>query len=315
MSLIRLALLLLILGGVTLFALQNWSPVLPLVILGTQTQALPLAAWMVGSIALGAVTTLAIAVLFRVSNAWAVRSRRPPAKRPARPSNSPQPPRDPEWNQPRTDEPMDVPFTVTNPGYDRSYPAYSDPYSTAVSPDDDWEQSRSAAWDDWEEPVAPPPPAQPRPATAVRPDTRTVLQDEPNDFRPEDDFPSEDNRPEADDREEWEDWEEWEEDEEEDETAPAEPARPIYEVQQEPKTRYKSGSVYSYSYRDRDSGIGRSDKIRDSAPRDPEPRVIVPPYQPEPKPDRVEPAPPDAEDWDFEDEPEADRGKHSAEDW
>ena len=65
---IRLVLLLLVLGGVTLFALQNWSPVLPIVFLGIKTVSLPLAMWILIAIATGLFTSVLMALLFQLSN-------------------------------------------------------------------------------------------------------------------------------------------------------------------------------------------------------------------------------------------------------
>ena len=68
MPVIRIALILVVLVAPTLFALQNLSPTLPLFFLGIQTQALPLAVWVVVAIAAGALTTLLLTGLFRLSN-------------------------------------------------------------------------------------------------------------------------------------------------------------------------------------------------------------------------------------------------------
>jgi len=65
MPAISLVLLLVIGGGLTLFALQNWSPSLSLVFLGMPTPPLPLAVWMLYSLAAGVMTGLSIAALFR----------------------------------------------------------------------------------------------------------------------------------------------------------------------------------------------------------------------------------------------------------
>ncbi|WP_171974830.1 hypothetical protein [Leptolyngbya sp. 'hensonii'] len=64
---VRLILFLLILIGLTLFTLQNWSFSLPLVFLGLQSQSLPLAVWVLAAIAAGATTTLILSLLLRVS--------------------------------------------------------------------------------------------------------------------------------------------------------------------------------------------------------------------------------------------------------
>ncbi|NES24985.1 MAG: hypothetical protein F6K41_40270 [Symploca sp. SIO3E6] len=70
--------------------------------------------------------------------------------------------------------------------------------------------------------------------------------------------------------------------------------RTNYEVPQEPKTSSKVGSVYSYSYREKeekDSGVGRNDKVYDANYR-----LIRPPSK-SPVETRE-----DEEDWGFEDE-------------
>ncbi len=49
----------------------------------------------------------------------------------------------------------------------------------------------------------------------------------------------------------------------------------IYERQQEPKDSYRSGSSYSYSYREpKNSGVGKTESVYDA-----DYRVIIPPYQ------------------------------------
>lgn len=63
MSLIRPLLPLLILGGLGLFAWQNWSPSLPLVFLGRRTQELPLAFWLILAIVAGALTLVVLSAL------------------------------------------------------------------------------------------------------------------------------------------------------------------------------------------------------------------------------------------------------------
>ncbi|NEP58479.1 MAG: hypothetical protein F6K31_15925 [Symploca sp. SIO2G7] len=70
--------------------------------------------------------------------------------------------------------------------------------------------------------------------------------------------------------------------------------RTNYEVPQEPKTSSKVGSVYSYSYREKEqkeSGVGRNDEVYDANYR-----LIRPPYK---QPIETKE---DEEDWGFEDE-------------
>lgn len=86
MPVVRLLLLLVVLGGLTLLLLQNWSPVLPLVFLGGRTQALPLALWILFSVIAGALSALLIAGLFNMSNYFAQSQvKRRMANRPSRP--------------------------------------------------------------------------------------------------------------------------------------------------------------------------------------------------------------------------------------
>ncbi|MBE9139900.1 hypothetical protein IQ254_22335 [Nodosilinea sp. LEGE 07088] len=63
MTTIRLIVVLLVVGVVLLLGLQNLATSLPLVFFGGSTQALPLGLWLVGAIALGALTTLVLTAL------------------------------------------------------------------------------------------------------------------------------------------------------------------------------------------------------------------------------------------------------------
>jgi len=180
---------------------------------------------------------------------------------------------------------MDVPFTVTD-----SVPDYVYAVSNVIG--DDWEQSssRPEEWDNWEEDREPIQQSVDRPiAQTTSSSPQTFIQDQPTSDPYSPGFSY--------DKEEWEDWEdyqeseddefedEFEEDEFEDESVirdqvDAEPSRAIYEVQQTPKSSYRSGSIYSYSYRDSsDSTAGETEPV-DHADY----RVIIPPYQPDSEP-------------------------------
>lgn len=89
-----------------------------------------------------------------------------------------------------------------------------------------------------------------------------------------------------------------------------------YERSQEPTTTYRSGSVYSYGYRDpKNSGVGRTESIYDA-----EYRVITPPYKGVEPTEEPEPAwdssqnmnskdgneIDDEDDWGFDDEDDFD---------
>lgn len=113
--------------------LQNWSPVLPLVFLGLQTQALPLAVWILLSIAAGAVTSLFITSLFKVANLFSRLSSNKSKKVAASPRPRP----------PRTSTQRSEPI-YTSPTSRPSPPSVSIPSDAA----DDW-GSNSSSNDDW----------------------------------------------------------------------------------------------------------------------------------------------------------------------
>ena len=134
MPVIRLFLLLVVLGGLTLLLLQNWSPVLPLVFLGLQTQALPLAVWILLSIATGAITSLFITSLFKVANLF---SRLPSNKsKKVAASPRPRPPRtstqrsEPIYTSPTTSRPSPPPVSIPSDA--------ADDWSSNPSSNDDW---------------------------------------------------------------------------------------------------------------------------------------------------------------------------------
>ncbi|MGF1536375.1 MAG: hypothetical protein ACFB4J_07825 [Elainellaceae cyanobacterium] len=56
----------LILAALALFAVENWAPAVPLVVLGAQTAALPMALWVIGALLAGALTVAAIAALLEL---------------------------------------------------------------------------------------------------------------------------------------------------------------------------------------------------------------------------------------------------------
>ncbi len=110
----QIILLLAILGGLTLLLGQNWFPVLPVVFLGLTTPALPLAVWILISLAAGGSTTLAIASLFGLTNYFA--QPKPSKKRQVKPPPQPSspsstgPPQDASSNSNSTDDWLDEPL-------------------------------------------------------------------------------------------------------------------------------------------------------------------------------------------------------------
>jgi len=291
----RLAFLIFTLAALVIFALQNVAPVLPLVVLGMQTQALPLAVWVVGAIAAGAVTTILLALLLRLAGGRN-RSRRPqPRRTSGRAAGAGTPWTPPPWTGDRNSAQPGGPVDTAS-GYGAK--------AAQASTTDDWEQSRqsSDAWDNWDE--ARPPVDAPR---QTRPSVKTVIQDasytdvtdrsaayqppfysEPanpsgryreqvqESFR--DEYQSSDMEGDVEgDREEWDDWEE--EDlrppsatrspEPRAEPEPEPPPRPIVEIQRQPQGGYQTGSVFSYTYRS-------SDPLPDPLPTEPEPPDTAP---------------------------------------
>ena len=80
--------------------------------------------------------------------------------------------------------------------------------------------------------------------------------------------------------------------------------RTDYEARQEPKTTSRSGSVYSYSYKEpNDSGVGKAEPVIDKPVVDADYRVIVPPHRSlDEEPAAAEPTATDsADDWFEED--------------
>ncbi len=115
------------------------------------------------------------------------------------------------------------------------------------------------------------------------------------------------------------DWDETPKDTPVDSRASASRVRTDYEAKQEPKTASRSGSVYSYSYRDpKGSGVGKTEPVVDKPVVDAEYRVIVPPYRSlddEPTPPSPAASEESADDWfeddsdEFEDNRDRDRSR------
>lgn len=315
----RLFLLLLVLGGLTLLLGQNWSPVLPLVFLGAKTQALPLAIWILLSVAAGAVTSLFITGLFKLANYF---TRSPSSRRKAAP-----PPRSSTQRQVRYTEPS-RPKTKPAPDSTPSNPAND--WISDSSTDDDWgfeedtAKTRSTPDDvssapksnyqassysySYQEPsnsgvgktesvydadyrVIKPPYSQPDTAEneedggfsaqpSVAPNPAASRPSKPDtDSTPSngaDDWGTDSNN------------DDWDFEEDSEEKPFTDTVTSNYEVNNEPKSSYKAGSVYSYSYREaKNSDLGTdSDAERVSMPHDRLPDSSIQ----------------DEDDWGFEDD-------------
>lgn len=218
----RTVLLLVVVGGLIIFAVQNTSPSLALVFLGMKSIPLPLSVWVLGAIALGAVTSWVMEILLRLYAHWAAKDSRP------RRGRSP----------------------------------YRDPIEPSPEPPASWSPSAR-------NPQAETPP----------PSGRTW---DPNATHLQDNDPGEPFRPTS--AEEFDDDKNWiDEDEEFFEEIDSDAYN--YEVVQEPRSESWSGSMYSYSYRDR----GESPDEDRESPGETEARIITPPAsEPPPSPEQEE---------------------------
>jgi len=158
MAVIRLILLVAILGGLTLLLVQNWSPAISLVFLGMRTQPLPLAMWILFTTTAGALTSVLITTLFKLSSYFEGQPRQTPLKSSANSRRV---------KTPRKEE--STPFT--------SPPPASQNQATASEEFDDWETSNTN--DDWDFEE------QPQPTPPPRPKTQPVRNFEPEERQPE----------------------------------------------------------------------------------------------------------------------------------
>lgn len=155
-----------IIGGLTVFAWQNWTPAIALTFLGLQTPALPLSLWIVLAIVAGILTALVINALFITSNYLAIRDSRfrrsptPPRSRPfeaSRPSGAA--PAEPTGS--RSQEPDDPDSRSDSWFYQapRSQPPRSPAPSSASKRYEtptrasDYQRPAEADLDDWERPM------------------------------------------------------------------------------------------------------------------------------------------------------------------
>ncbi|MEB3358884.1 MAG: hypothetical protein VKK04_19315 [Synechococcales bacterium] len=185
MSIAKLILLLLVLGALVVFALENWLPAVPLVILGSSTVALPLAVWILGAIAAGALTTLVVTLLLRLGGGGNVPSRR---RSPVQPNRD----RTESVASGRADRPQwsSPPFAgfSRQPTAEKAAAASDRPRSGAASPRrpaDSWESfSRPRTdWEDWQRYEEPIPTGGDRPPTTrVSPPSQSKFEPE---FEPE----------------------------------------------------------------------------------------------------------------------------------
>ncbi len=136
MPVIRIVFLVLVVGGLTLFGLSNLSPI-SLVFLGMKTVELPLAVWVGGAIAAGAITSFCLQLLSSVPRGYSTQGFE-------RPSDLP--PRTRSFTREAPEKPTSEPQTRY------TSPPPKTPTNSATS---DWEESVDEDWSFDEESAAP----------------------------------------------------------------------------------------------------------------------------------------------------------------
>ncbi|MBD2449456.1 LapA family protein [Nostoc sp. FACHB-152] len=156
MAVIRLILLVAILGGLTLLLVQNWSPAISLVFLGMRTQPLPLAMWILFVTTAGALTSVLLTTLFKLSSYFEGQPRQNPSKSTASSRRV---------KTPRREEPTSTPFTS---------PSSASQNQAAASEEfDDWEtRNTNDDWDFEEQPPQTPPRPKTQPGKNFEPEER-----------------------------------------------------------------------------------------------------------------------------------------------
>ncbi|MCY7386304.1 MAG: LapA family protein [Microcoleus sp. CAN_BIN18] len=264
----RAVFLLVIVVGLTIFALQNVEPALSLVFLGIRSPALPLSIWILLSMGTGVVTSLLISALLSFSNYLSQRERsgrdirsRDAVSGDRRTAYAPPPP-------PRKQE-IDPDFDTEN-----SQTSYRTEYGTPAGYTPQTFQQET-----------------PNPPAARNYAQQTTVQAADD----EDDWVSDGSKSGSgggDD--DWGDDRDLPDRPQVNDVPAANPRD--YEANQEPKSKSWAGSVYSYGYRDPSkSGVGQTESVYDA-----EYRVLVPLPDSIPKPADEVPKNPSAEtedDW------------------
>lgn len=243
----RPVLLLVIVVGLTIFALQNVEPALSLVFLGIRSPALPLSIWILLSMATGVVTSLLISALLSFSNYLSQRGN-------------------------RTDRNSRSRDTVSG---DRrtAYAPPPPPRKQEIDPDFEMENSQTSYRTEYGTPAGYTPQTfqqeTPNPPVAKNYTQPTTIQAADD----EDDWVSDGSKSGSGGSDD-----DWGRDDRDfadrpqvNEVPAANPR--AYEAKQEPKSKSWAGSVYSYGYRDpNQSGVGQTESVYDA-----EYRVLVPP--------------------------------------
>lgn len=237
MSITQLITFLVIVGGLAIFMIQNLSPSVSLIFLGSALPSLPLSVWILGAMFAGMLTYGLIASLFNVSQSSVGQQpqRQPPSPRP------PKPPVEPSTASSWGYNPASEPFQ--QPSYTSSSSVRN---SAAESP-----KTTTAEEDDWETEVKPFNPAWEDQSL------EDVTTSKSSSSSPRSSILGE---------------EKWDDSEQNRETFKPSPP-PIYETEQKPQSESWSGSVYSYGYREPNTtGVGKTETIYDA-----DYRIITPP--------------------------------------
>ncbi|HAN74007.1 MAG TPA: hypothetical protein DCQ51_21120 [Planktothrix sp. UBA8407] len=156
MSITQLISLLILVGGLAIFTIQNLSPSLPLIFLGNQLPTLPFSVWILIAIAAGILTYLIIHNLFQVYP----QTVKPSPRSKTSPDPASKPPLDPanssSWGY--TPEPVEPPPESVYTAYNSVSPvSNSEPERgglearrSSFAPDDDWETEIKPFNPSWE---------------------------------------------------------------------------------------------------------------------------------------------------------------------
>lgn len=231
---LRLGLLLVSVVAIVIFIQQNLSPVLPLTFLGMKTLAFPLSLWILFALAAGVLTAQLVVMLLQFSIAASQRSQASDRPREARANYS---------------------------GEDRKTP--DSPSVQARSKGDEYSSSTQEKTPTYTDSF--------RSGSKAAADFGTVrdLQDDSTNWVDDEEV---DQNWVDDDSQNWVD-EPIEPATKSSATPKVTPLKTDYEVPKSPTSEYRSGTIYSYSYRKpENTGVGISESVNDA-----EYRVIIPP--------------------------------------
>jgi hypothetical protein len=138
MSITQLISLLILVGGLAIFTIQNLSPSLPLIFLGNQLPTLPISVWILIAIAAGILTYLIIHNLFQINH----QKVKPFSPSKTSPETVAKPPLDPvnqsSWGY--TPEPVEPTPEAVYTAHSSVSPSEPEPRRSRFADDDDWEK-------------------------------------------------------------------------------------------------------------------------------------------------------------------------------